>query len=1617
MSENQERSDSRIEKDMRVKPVLDTDKFATKVFKQCPLVGDLDISEKTFEKLYNSAKTMLDARVAAREFNEAEREYSPAAHEQMALVVVCFAKKWNSNEESKFTRYVASQFGYRDDSGRIWGIITESLEKAFCSSGRLFIVRNGDRQFFETIMVHSIGPGKTWFSLYDLLFDFYVNNLEWEYIPHDPIYRSLIDALNRKFKSKRVEDDSFLIASKYYSLRIGIRRLVQERPEYSAAYFEGIIRRLHSLIKNETTKSNRYSLNLLDEWFANRISTAGESARMVSGSKHSTGNIALDYSGINIRYSVSKDHVIISVPAFRLLNDCKKDAEIRLFMGNALVQTSSLEIYGNELGKTVRAISIVLKNEWISKHKVDLRVEIACDGACIYSSAQKLYRSVLVFADDREIGVSKLRPGRFLVFAPETEKLSGTGVEMSVVGGHFIKVNLKKGYSLEYCGNVLSADYSSVKELKVIAPEVVAGATMEINGEDFPILSDNRDIRVYHSLSKEAQRYRVILNGQESSLADYEALEVENGTNIHIDEKGEVEASIIDIVENRVLFRKKYYVLNDFSYSFKKEFYITQNETATIRFHLNGLGIVKECPNDERVVSFPYKNGEIQITIPRVWIELPDIEELRFGKYLYIGDISKKSHVVINNDTNMPATLLINDVALTEKGKIRFSDICTIAESSGEPMIPVLLCVGDRKETVFNIVTSDSFIHTPLLTVNENKLCWDGGIYYVGDKSRELSLVMKGINQQEYSFSLKFDVNEIADLSDSDLIDGDYVWNIISEDEPLSSGKSFIGNEKRIRFSNKKIEITRITQDIDGSSAPIIIKPVFIDQIKYVNTEYINSEGDVYDVYSGIMYRESYSNGRIVFSKRYTSDKYKVNPVKIIYISNRYLRIVNSDDEGIYCFYNYGSNDPGYEVTDIEPGKKNKNYLDILFYEFNTEDIKENESDEPNKKTEASVNKPQISVKSKGIIIVNNKNKTKQQKNENFIERVANAGIGTSLRDLISCEQDDVIKESVKRRLVVNAGPGTGKTYTLIEKVIYMVEHKNVPPEEIQILCFSRAAVEVIRLRIQEAIVQGRVDEIVNGVDIRTFDSFVTQFLYWVKESDYEEIGNDFKIESLNYDDRIRLFTKVITVQPDLVSQCSHLVVDEVQDLVDVRAEMVIRLINALPQQTGVTLLGDACQAIYDYQVQGRINSRSFYDRLEERDDFIYCSFSHNYRQTDELQELGEKCRTPILNGNLIECEQVFENINHILRYYELFNYGRFDENALKEVCQSGRIGILTRSNAQALQVDYYLRKINVDHVLQRRLESNALNAWIAYLFNSTSLNTYDNTDFVFEFVRIKPDEYDLAEEIWAELAGFERSATGRISIYEILFYIRSKARDNKFYLDERKGDIVVSTIHRSKGREYDSVIVSNKLIADSTNQIEEERVRYVAITRAKSKVYLANLPSPYFRMIGEKRRCISWAYNWSRKRFLSQFEVGKEDDFDKHSFCEMSGVQEMIREEKENLINKEVYLKRIPGYTNGYVIYYVVLKDSDVVIGRTSQFMGRDLDDAIKQTKNLPWNTTLNDYMYPDKLSELFIADISSEIAMARGNENDVTEFESLITWNVPIIEGYAKTEFVQEN
>lgn len=1384
------------------------------------------------------------------------------------------------------------------------------------------------------------------------------------------------------------DDEDLFISSKEYHIRLGAKRLLQNRPEYTVILFDSIISRINDLIQNAAKEPRSYLDKLVDVWFANKISRLldGEKAQITKRVSR-TGDTALSYSKIRTTVVLPSSGISIAVPTIRLENTGHKYAEIKLYEEGRLISKEILEIYGNELGETVSGCSIPITISGLNS--CNLKVEIICDGDVIYDSGKSLHKRFWIFKNGKEASISGLKPGRYEIYAPYVDSISFEEVDVFEKGNNYLDICLNDDYAIYYNDRLVAMDTSNIREVTISEPEFVEGCHYVTEEDECKIALVQDSFSIYLDRERQGNSIRIYCGSEEIELTDYwkdgDVCEIPLSSLSSVNNV--LSISIVSLEKNAVIYEKHFLVLSNLSISFNKDCYVMQDDydEAFADIRINEEMQRHNIQIGEKVIVIEYEDGSIKVDVPAMTYHWNNIDNIYPGENVWIDDIKQGAELEINCSSELDFEVEIGDERFSDS-KIDLFAIAEQERSKASYNYPVTVSVQNHRYTLGQIIFSEMFIRMPVFTSDEQFIYWDGGISYIGNRNKRIRLDLYDEENQAYSLNLKFDDNKIE--LPEDFVDGEYTYSIVleSEDEELilAQETQFFGNPNKYRFENKVIEIFEVTEDVEEGTKPQEIKPVYIENIKFIERNFLASEDGIFDIYEGQMFFVRPDGSKKYYSRKYYTNKqtgfsfYKINPVKIIYINEKLLRIVNEDDEGLYCYDNFGTS-PRLEITDREPRIGAKNYKDILFYLYGSNV----------KRLRAQVTTPVISTYS---------------------------NVRNDFEKYVEIDQREVIEADVSRRMIINAGPGTGKTWTLIEKIINLVDVQEVDPETILVLCFSKAAVEVVKNRLKKAADEERVSEVINLVDVRTFDSFASQVLYWVKdESEYDNLQY-YDIGKLNYDERINLFTSTITDLPELMEQCCHLFVDEVQDLVKERARMVLAIIRNIPESSGVTLLGDACQSIYDYQARNdRMTSKQFYSVMaNDMPKFAYYTFTRNYRQEDELAYLGDGYRKHILSGRIKDCDSYWHNdVEKRIPQFKEYDADKITQNSLRELLDSGTVGILTRTNGQALKISAALKEKGINHVLKKRLRDNTLNKWIALVFNDYELTSVDEDDFTTLYNQIADPEDAESYEVWNAIKEAARVSSERIGVRDILKGVMTNSRSMVLYSHERVSGLTVTNIHRGKGREFDAVLVENDIFSEDEKELEEHKVCYVALTRPKREIYRINAKADYIRIDKEgDRRCFKSDYVGYNKQRLTYFEVTGEPDIDLRSFVRESGAQLYIRENYDDLVGKKIVLIK-DKHKSEFVRYKIVLVEDNYVLGYTSKEFYESLSRALHIVYKLPSRAELYFNVYPERFTDIYVDDVISVIDQLDGSEMGVKAFGEMVTWNAVTIVGYSKAEY----
>ena len=271
----------------------------------------------------------------------------------------------------------------------------------------------------------------------------------------------------------------------------------------------------------------------------------------------------------------------------------------------------------------------------------------------------------------------------------------------------------------------------------------------------------------------------------------------------------------------------------------------------------------------------------------------------------------------------------------------------------------------------------------------------------------------------------------------------------------------------------------------------------------------------------------------------------------------------------------------------------------------------------------------------------------------------------------------------------------------------------------------------------------------------------------------------------------------------------------------------------------GFTALGDPLQAVYDFQLEksrSTTTSHHVFDRLTVDFHARQVGLTKHYRArgpvAHKVVALGAELRSRPLD-------------THALQSIEDFTIDLTDLGSLADLAGladrwGGSTALLCRTNADALRVSRSLSAAGVGHTLRRPAEEVGAARWIAQAFGAVSATSLDE-DEAGRLIAGTPGAPDT-DEAWELLKAADRDRRRRhtLSIQGLHRAVRAHALPLGL-TEPTNRRLVVSTVHRAKGLEFDRVVVIRPdYIQPSDDPETQIRVQYVALSRARDDVFVA---------------------------------------------------------------------------------------------------------------------------------------------------------------------------------
>ncbi len=944
---------NKIEKEMKV---YDCDgKFVEKVFARNPLLGNEIISEKNLQALYANSKNFIDQKV-----RDCSIQLQLAHDMQITLAVINYAKNWVSEDDSGFWRYITSQFGYRDENGKIREIICACVKNAMVKNRRWFVVTNTGYQYKSTIVIHAMTTKRTWMALCDFLFEFYKTNLDWVYIENDPIIERMVLAVGNKLSAADDSNiDDIEISDKVYWFQEGIKKLIVYKPGYAAKVLSQMIQRIDALINHEEKPAKTYLDQLCDEWIEQKILSLSTSGRTRHTGERRT--VIIDYSRIRSTYQLkNEDNVVITVPDVRME---KNDFEgIRLYVYNndkVIIDGKSLAFYGNELGKTLSGFTLNMND--LLKRNSDrtfaFRVVIMCDDDEIYNSGASLYRECLCFEGSRECGIERCTKGAYSVFIPAGHTVEFIGAESSIIRedtnikAYYVQIGIDFVVNID--GKIIAFDNGDNNDIKVMMPRAKTDAEYIENGVRYSIVAAGASACIIVGPDFYDKQYRILLDGNivemstltQETVSDRIIYELPLGNS---DNHTSV-LQIADLMRNRVVVRKNIRVIEKLYYRFNREFYFSDRdfEDAVVSVRIDDKEM-KAYPffKKDVAIAIPYAEGEIEIHLPTIKVRDNYNNEWNGDNRYWVKEVKQNHFLYVKSPSSVSVVISVdgNEVAIENGDTFTFGNTVFGLDNPEDKkwtIVEMRVYRGDelaQKYELGRIAMVEQFAEKLKLTYEAGIFQWDSHNQFFGDSTGNFVIAIMDKSGQETKFPFHLDEGSISNKKELPI--GDYRFEIQKQSAniftmtstTLAKGNFYVGDANELRFMNKKIVIDKITCEEGDRLEVIRIKESYIDNIEYVRTEFVDSEGQECPIYTGIMYfisdtkkkRKEYSTCEGETEEGYAV--YKVNPIRIVYINDSTLSLTNEDEDGIYYYSYYDKylEELVYLITDREPNYKNQ---------------------------------------------------------------------------------------------------------------------------------------------------------------------------------------------------------------------------------------------------------------------------------------------------------------------------------------------------------------------------------------------------------------------------------------------------------------------------------------------------------------------------------------------------------------------------------------------------------------------------------------------------------------------------------------------------------------------
>lgn len=443
----------------------------------------------------------------------------------------------------------------------------------------------------------------------------------------------------------------------------------------------------------------------------------------------------------------------------------------------------------------------------------------------------------------------------------------------------------------------------------------------------------------------------------------------------------------------------------------------------------------------------------------------------------------------------------------------------------------------------------------------------------------------------------------------------------------------------------------------------------------------------------------------------------------------------------------------------------------------------------------------------------------------------------------INDEQRLIINDDSSQAILVVAGPGSGKTKTLVHKIATLITVEQQKPEYFLMLAHSRVAVAEFRERLKNLI-----GDLVYSIEIMTFHAYAIKIAGKVITSE-SDMKNAIEVATRMLKNNYQLPLKTM------------LVLDEYQDVSQRSYEFIRAIYDNMGGGCRIIAVGDDDQCINNFPgadgadikfMQCFVNDFAKNENDDEHEidgqnikrnarKFTQYNLANNYRSLKNLvifaSNFANHLQLRLKHSPLIP--QRKRDIGNINIYRYPMEYGMLHD-AVNYIVTNKLLNcaLLFRSNdevitAYSLLLTYGIKaRYLVDN---EGFELGQLQELCSFLNQWSLFGTFKRAEEWFLENFKNSADFELAKNVIERFYQMYESEIERAETHFMMLFNEYLSEIQFSEFDNKHHDITIATMHKAKGKEFDNVVlVINKL---SPLDGFDLRLAYVGITRAKDNL------------------------------------------------------------------------------------------------------------------------------------------------------------------------------------